>query len=269
MRRLILKLTGSDFIRKTVKALRLHLLANRWLRWFPVVNTLPNSGIRYRARRVESLGLSAEMFDRGLLYTTSGLPDQIRTFADLGCNVGYFTCWLCDRMKSTELKGLMVDANFAAVEDARWHVAANHLKNVHVLEGIVGAAQDDERASFYVHASNVCSTTLPADGDSRDSSTWTKIEAPCVKVEESWVKFFGDAPCELLKIDVEGSEMDFFRNEETFLKRVQTILLEWHKWRVSLAELEAFLGGKGFSLKTVLHEDAGLGTAIFYRKQAE
>jgi len=169
-------------------------------------------------------------------------------------------------MKSTELKGLMVDANFDAVEDARWHVATNHLSNIKVLEGIVGADQKNDRASFYVHTSNVCSTTQPVEGDARDKSTWTKIEAPCVKVEENWVKFFGDIPCELLKIDIEGSEMDFFRNEAVFLNRVQTILLEWHKWRVSLAELQTYLGEKGFTLKSILHEDAGLGTAIFYRK---
>lgn len=265
MRNLILKLTGSSFIRKTVKALRLHLLVNQWLRWFPVIKTLPNSGLRYRARRVESLGLSAEMFDQGQLYTTSGLPKQIRTFADLGCNVGYFTCWLCDQMKSTSLKGIMVDANFDAVEDARWHVQANNMKDVHVLEGIVGADGKSEQASFYVHTSNVCSTATPAEGTTIDSDTWTKIQAPCVKVEENWAKFFGDTPCELLKIDIEGSEMDFFRNEAAFLKRVQTILIEWHKWRVSLAELEAFLKEKGFSLKSVLHEDEGLGTAIFSR----
>jgi FkbM family methyltransferase len=266
MRNLILKLTGSPLIRKTVKALRLHLLANQWLRWFPVIKTLPGSGIRYRARRVESLGLSAEMFDRELLYTTAGLPEKVRTFADLGCNVGYFTCWLCDRMKSTDLKGIMVDANFDAVEDARWHVQANHLDNVKVLDGIVGADTKSDKATFYVHTSNVCSTTAPAEGAEMDSNTWTKIVAPVVKVEENWAKNFGDAPCELLKIDIEGSEMDFFRNEPIFLNRVQTILLEWHKWRVSLKELETFLGSEGFALKTVLHEDEGLGTAIFYRK---
>ena len=266
MRNLILKLTGSDAIRKTVKAMRLHLLANQWFNLFPVIKTLPSSGIRYRARRVESLGLSAEMFDRGLLYTTSGLPEKVSTFADLGCNVGYFTCWLCDRMKSTDLKGIMVDANFDAVKDARWHVEANHLKNIKVLEGIVGADGKSEKASFYVHTSNVCSTIAPADGTPRDSNTWTQIQAPCVKVEENWLKFFGDILCELLKIDIEGSEMDFFRNEPAFLNRVQTILIEWHKWRVSLKELETYLGSKGFSLKSILYEDEGLGTAIFLRK---
>jgi len=160
----------------------------------------------------------------------------------------------------------MVDANFDAVKDARWHVEANHLKNIKVLEGIVGADGKSEKASFYVHTSNVCSTTAPADGTPRDSNTWTQIQAPCVKVEENWLKFFGDIPCELLKIDIEGSEMDFFRNEPAFLNRVQTILIEWHKWRVSLKELETYLGSKGFSLKSILYEDEGLGTAIFLRK---
>jgi hypothetical protein len=37
-------------------------LGNWWLRHFPVVKTLPDSNIRYRARRLESLGLSVEMF---------------------------------------------------------------------------------------------------------------------------------------------------------------------------------------------------------------
>ena len=60
-------------VRKTVKSLRLHLLVNWWLRRFPVVKTLPGSGMRYRARRVESLALSVEMFDKGTLYSTSNM----------------------------------------------------------------------------------------------------------------------------------------------------------------------------------------------------
>jgi hypothetical protein len=43
------------------------------LRRFPVVKTLPGSGMRYRARRVESLALSVEMFDKGTLYSTSNM----------------------------------------------------------------------------------------------------------------------------------------------------------------------------------------------------
>src|SRR5580658_2950286 len=98
MRKLILRMTGSARTRNAVKALRLHLLANWWLRLVPVVKTLP-SGIRYRARRVESLALSSEFFDSDVLYDINE-GAAIQTFADLGCNVGYFTCWLCDKLKT-------------------------------------------------------------------------------------------------------------------------------------------------------------------------
>jgi len=265
MRKLILRLAGSQSLRKTVKFFRLHLLANWWLRCFPVVKTLPASGIRYRARRVESLGLSVEMFDRGELYSTSDLPQNIGSFADLGCNVGYFTCWLCDRMNNRQMRGLMVDANVEAVEDAEWHVKVNDLANVHVLHGLVGTENKGGQASFYLHTSNVCSTAAPTDESLNKANTWKRVQVPCVNLEENWRSNFGDAPCDLLKIDIEGSEMDFFRNETYFLQRTGAILIEWHKWRVTLAEIETFLSKQGFVLKKILSEGDGLGTALFVR----
>jgi len=208
MRELILRLAGSDTLRKTVKYFRLHLLANWWLHRFPVVKTLPGSGIRYRARRVESLGLSVEMFDKGTLYSAANTLDGIRTFADLGCNVGYFTCWLCHQLKSTQLKGLIVDANADAVEDARWHVATNNLRNVQVLRGLVGTRGSGGQASFFVHASNVVSTATPPDVSLSEANTWTQIQVPCISVEENWSKHFGDEPFDFRR--------DFF-NRRAFL----------------------------------------------------
>jgi FkbM family methyltransferase len=265
MRELIFRLAGSEMLRKTVKFLRLHLLVNWWLSYFPVVKTLPASGVRYRARRVESLSLSMEMFDKDELYSTSDLPAEIRTFADLGCNVGYFTCWLCDRMNSRQMQGLMVDANTEAVEDAMWHVKANHLANVHVLHGLVGTENKRGQASFFLHASNVCSTATPPDTALNTANTWKRVQVPCVNLEENWQLYFGDMPCDLLKVDIEGSEMDFFHNEPVFLKRARAILIEWHKWRVTFAEVEAFLSQQGFALKKILHDSDGLGTALFVR----
>lgn len=65
------------------------------------------------------------------------------------------------------------------------------------------------------------------------------------------------------KVDIEGSEMDFFEAESAFLRRVQTILLEWHKWRVELPEIKQYLARYGFLMKTVLHDGPDLGTAVF------
>lgn len=266
MRKLIFELIGSKKVRTVVKFLRLHLLGNLWLRHFPVVRTLPGSGICYRARRVDSLALAVEMFESDTVYSASDLPANIRTFTDLGCNVGYFTCWLCDQLKTRQVKGLMVDANAEAVADARWQVTANNLCDVHVLHGLVGTGRTDGEATFYLHAANVSSSAVPSDADLRQAFTWTQVQVPCLSVEESWRNLFADAPCDLLKVDIEGSEMDFFRAETAFLKRVRTIVVEWHKWQVSFADMEKLLAGQDFSLKSIVREDSKYGTAVFYRK---
>jgi FkbM family methyltransferase len=266
MRKLVFRLIGSKKVRTVIKALRLHLLGNWWLRHFPVVRTLPGSGIRYRARRLDSLALAAEMFESDTVYSASDLPANVRTFADLGCNVGYFTCWLCDQVKTRQVKGLMVDANAEAVEDARWQVEANNLENVRVLHGLAGTKGKDGEATFYLHAANVSSTAVPSEAALNQAFTWTQIKVPCLSIEESWRKLIGDEPCDLLKVDIEGSEMDFFRAETSFLKRVQTIVVEWHKWQVSFSEMDKFLVGQGFCLKSVVREDSKYGTAVFSRK---
>jgi len=62
------------------------------------------------------------------------------------------------------------------------------------------------------------------------------------------------------------SEMDFFRDEPLFLQRTKAILLEWRKWRVTLPEIKTYLSERGFALKKILHEDDGLGTALFVQE---
>lgn len=265
MRELILKLTQSAAVRRVVTALRLHLLGNWWLRHFPVVKRLPASGIRYRARRLDSLALSVEMFDESSLYSVADFPAPIRTFADIGCNVGYFTCWLSHQTRNGRLKGIMVDANPEAVEEARWHAQANGLNDVHAVNGLVGPGLEQGEADFFLHRSNVISTAMAPD-DANTSPAWKRIKVPCVSIEKTWAKLFGDEACDLLKVDIEGSEMVFFKAETAFLKQVQVILLEWHKPQVTMADFQDFLGQQGFTIKTVLHEGPQVGTALLVRK---
>jgi FkbM family methyltransferase len=256
-------LTGSAMVRNAGKLLRLHLAINWWLGRFPVVKTLPD-GIQYRARRIESLALSVEFFDDDVLYEIEGLSPKIQTFADLGCNVGYFTCWLCHKLKTTKLKGLMVDANEDALQDARWHIEKNHLTEVHALHGLVGMGQKTGHADFFAHTSNVCSTAEPEPDT--PASCWTWVQAPCLDVEDHWTRLFGNSECSLLKLDIEGSEKEFIQNETRFLKRVQTIFMEWHKRKVSLDKIKETLSSQGFVLGKILYEDSLLGTAVFKRK---
>ena len=266
MRNLISWLSRSAAIRRIVTKLRLHQLANAWLRRFPSVKQLPGSGVRYRATRVESIPLAQEMFDKGALYDAALLPTGFTTFADLGCNVGYFTCWLAHLAAGRKLKGLMLDANPNAVADARWHAEANGMSEVFGIHGIVGEGTAGGSADFYLYESNICSTSELPDLEKMGlKGKWERISVPHVVVGDEWKKRFNGMRCNVLKIDVEGSEINFLRTEENFLSLVDSIVIEWHNWRATLADVRAFLEPRGFRYLKTIEENDQMGTAVFAR----
>jgi len=267
MRHLISSLSRSALLRRGVQILRLHKLGNWWLRRFPLVKKLPGSGVIYRATRLESIPLAVEMFEKAALYDASLLPKNFTTFADLGCNVGYFTCWLAHLAQGRKLKGLMLDANPDAVQEAQWQAQANGLADVFGLHGILGEASPSGAVDFYLYESNICSTSQLPDIEKMGlKGKWTKISVPCLNLEKAWRQRFADTRCDVLKIDIEGSEMNFLRAEESFLRQVDSILIEWHKWRVSLEDITKFLSNNDFAFVKTIEENEQMGTAFFVRK---
>ena len=264
MRKCILWLSRSRLVRRLVQKLHVHDLANWWLGHFPWTKRLPGSGVVYRATRVESIPLAVEMLEKKTLYDLSLLPADFATFVDLGCNVGYFTCCLAHLAKGRKLQGLMIDANEAAVREAIWHAQANGLSEVIGLHGIVGEKGEQGSADFYLYESNICSMSQPSDlASTALMGTWTKVAVPCLQVEENWSRHFGDRRCNLLKVDIEGSELNFLESEPVFLGRVDSILLEWHKWRVNLNQVKKHLESRGFVLDRILDENESMGTCLF------
>jgi FkbM family methyltransferase len=268
MRRLIFELSRSALARNIARALQFTKITNWWLKRFPLVKRLPGSDVIYRATRVESIPLAVEMFERNL-YDPSLLPSNFSTFADLGCNVGYFTCWLGHLAGGRKIKGIMIDANPEAVTDAQWHANANGWQEVFAANGVVGAPAGQKTTDFYVYESNICSTTSVDDIKSMGlKGKWTRISVPCLRLGSVWSNRFRELRCNLLKIDIEGAELDFLHAEKDFLQQVDSILIEWHKWRVALADLESFLAGHGFTLRKLLDESEEMGTAFFTRQTA-
>jgi FkbM family methyltransferase len=136
------------------------------------------------------------------------------------------------------------------------------------LHGIAGGAGNpDGFAEFFVYESNICSTShLPDIERMNLKGQWDKIRVPCLNVEEHWRKHFGGTRCHILKVDIEGSELDFFRTEQSFLTLVDSILVEWHAWRVTLDDLRKFLEPLGFAYVKTVEESEQMGTAFFRRK---
>jgi hypothetical protein len=79
-----------------------------------------------------------------------------------------------------------------------------------------------------------------------------------------WHERFGDSPVDLLKIDIEGNELDLVVYESTFLRqRVRRIAVEWHKWCVSLEQLDAHLTSIGFEQCGIYDETDLVGLAVY------
>jgi FkbM family methyltransferase len=268
MRRFITWLSRLTVARRLAQALRLNKAGNWWLRHFPLVKRLPDSGVIYRATRLESIPLAVEMFEKGNLYDARLRPQDFTTFVDLGCNVGYFTCWLAHVAHGRKLRGLMLDANPEAVADAQWHARANGMAEVFALHGIVGEGTPGEAAEFYLYESNICSTSrMPDTVAMKLPGKWQKIRVPCVRIEDHWRQHFGAARCHLLKVDIEGSELNFLKTEQSFLKLVDSVLVEWHKWMVTLEDLQSFLAAHNFTYVKTVEESDQMGTAFFTRRE--
>ena len=266
MRQLVSRLSRSSAVRTAARLFRLNRLGNAWLRTFPSIRTLPGSGITYRATRLESIPLSVEMFEKNSLYDASLLPPGFSSFIDLGCNVGYFSCWLMHLAQGRKLKGLMVDANPDALQEAKWHAKTNGMTDLHALNGIVGEGAPGTEAEFFLYESNICSMSrVPDTAAFGLKGKWQRIKVPCLGIGAEWRKRFGLERCHLLKLDVEGSELRFLKAEGDFLQQCDSVMVEWHKWEVALVDLDHVLKTAGFSHVKTLDENETMGTA-FYRR---
>jgi len=267
MNKTIVSISRYTPLRVVFRGLRFHKIYNKWLELFPRIRILPNSGITYRARRTEGVSLALEILEGGDCYDASLLPKDYCTFIDLGCNIGYFACWLAHHAQGRQIKGLMIDANPNVVAESRWHVQANKWQNVHVLQGVVGVgSQQLGEAEFYVHEADTISTSL-VEIHLKHKNRYKKITAPIVSVSQEWHKNMGDIRCNVLKLDIEGCELVLLQHEVKFLELVDTIFVEWHKYKVSFDDLDSFLVAQGFRLKKIIEEIGDNGTAVYARAQ--
>ena len=158
----------------------------------------------------------------------------------------------------------MVDANPDVVKEAQWHAEANSLSNVHVYHGLAGA--EGTSADFYLYDSNICSASQPLDAALPDlKGDWKRISVPALNIGKIWRERFGDLPCDLLKLDVEGSELQFVQLEAEFLKRVKVMIAEWHSWGTTRDAFVTELERQGFRLNKILDDSPTMGTLVMSR----
>jgi FkbM family methyltransferase len=247
---------------RVIRALRLVELASTVLKVRPLHRTLPNHS-RYRVRYGESLLMADEIFKREV-YRDPFEGRTVRTFVDLGSNVGYFTCYAADRI-GKDAVGLSVDANPKMAAETQWHIEHNGWSRVKGLWSVVGFPVDVEQAPFFLNPSNISGSATVLNPNIPAKGAQQEISVPTVDLDRAWRDHAGDAPVDVMKVDVEGFEVKVLNTIPALLRRTNTVVLEWHKWITPRDPVDEVLGRAGLEFVKVVTEDPHCGVAFYER----
>jgi FkbM family methyltransferase len=248
---------------RAIKALKLVEIASKMLSMRPLRRTLPN-GTRYRVRYGESLLMADEIFKRQV-YRDPFEGRDVRTFVDLGSNVGYFTCYAMERIQRADAFGIAVDANPKMAAETQFHIELNGWRNVKGISGVVGFPSGVDEASFFLNPSNISGSATVLNPNIPAKGAQQEIKVPTVDLNKAWRDHAGDRPVDVLKVDVEGFEVKVLHTIPDLLKRTQTVVLEWHKWITPREPVDDVLGSAGLRFEKIVTEDAHCGVAYYAR----
>jgi FkbM family methyltransferase len=261
------RLEKTAWVQALAKLLRVREVLNAGLARHPIKRTLAGSGVVYSVKTFETLAVERTYFGNPA-FTAIFANDPPATFIDLGCNSGIFACFLAHLRRGAAPRGFCVDASEAQVRLAQKNVALNDWPEVHVLCGLVGSADPGgDEAEFFLAPTSLGSSQFAyRETKSGHPIDWQRTVVPTLRVGPEWTRLMGpDTRCDCLKIDIEGSEMNFLRQESDFLTRVDAVLLEWHIWATTRDEVVRFLEEHGFRLERVIEDEPRNGVLFFKR----
>jgi FkbM family methyltransferase len=255
----------SPTIRILLNTIRVRELAAAVLRVRPLRRRVPGSTLTYRVTILDNLIVAREIFAQHEYGALTRFRD-IGSFADLGSNCGYFTLFIAGLADARTIKGIAVDAHPQMVEQTRWHIEHNELRQVHAVWGLLGGPEGSE-GRFFVNIDAAGSSQFDrAPAQNVTKNPWLAIVAPTVSLENEWQRRFDSAPCDVLKIDIEGSEDALLHRETAFLQRVGILVIEMHRWIVDVDALEAYLASQQFERIEVLRSSDTIHVAMYVNR---
>ena len=263
---LLARLHGTPILHTAVRILRIQQIVATVLAILPIRRRLKKTDCEYRIRFLESMLMADEIFNREI-YHAAFEDREIHTFVDLGANVGYFTLYAAEHTGKKDLTALAVDADAKMADEVRWHVAKNGFTGTQVRTGVAGFPPGVSSATFFANPSNVAGSAQPIlNPNIPTKGKNVAVTVPTVDVAAEWKAIAGDKRIDLLKVDIEGFELELIRNSTELLSLTDRIVLEWHKWVTSLDEIDTMLGERGFVRAKVISEDQHTGVAVFDRR---
>jgi FkbM family methyltransferase len=184
--------------------------------------------LQYRLNRGDIQAMREVWLDE--TYRLPADIGPVRTVVDLGANIGLASVYLCRRHDSRRLVAVEpVPANAAL---ARENLALNGI-DADVLEAAVAAT--DGTVHFQLTEDSNLGRIAPSGRAVRAISMHQLLERLPARTE-----------IDILKIDIEGGEQELLLGDRSWLRRVRSIIVEFHPAVVDNARLIAVLQREGF-----------------------
>jgi len=214
---------------------------------------------------LEAWLVEKEIFQEGIYDGVFDLAN-IRTFADLGCNRGFFGVWLSAKTRS-DLKGILVEANPFLIPEIQALLKMNHFSKMQVLQGAAGGGMGGGEVEILIPPTDVGAGLKATTEKSLAGDKCEVARVPALRVGEVWRQRFPNGErCGILKIDIEGAEKRFFEDEGDFLSLDDRVVVEVHESMVSIQEIRELISKNGFVIKKENKEDSETALVFAERK---
>lgn len=159
----------------------------------------------------------------GIYPSLSDKIDEIKNFVDIGANYGMSSNSFIERGIKTYL--VEADPNNVEIIKLLW---SNNSKIQVVNKAIT---KEDGKVDFWVSPGigSVVSSLYELDVNNNNLDR-TKIELDSISPNTLFEKYIQEEFVDLMKVDIEGAEYDFFESiSDSNLKRVKRLVVEYHK----------------------------------------
>jgi len=237
---------NNKVFREFLKIFKVHLIVEWIFKTFPQRKQFGK--FSYIVGSLEAWLVEKEIFKEGIYDGVFDLAN-IRTFADLGCNRGFFAVWLASMTRS-DLHGILVEANPFLIPEIQALLKVNHFSTMQVLHGAAGAGMGGGEVEILIPPTDVGAGLSDTTFESLKGDHCESAYVPALEIGKIWREKFSLAErCDFLKVDIEGAELRFLEEEGDFLALVDRLVVEVHERSVPIEKIRDLIDKNGFAIK--------------------
>lgn len=189
-------------------------------------------------------------------------PKNCSSVLDIGANEGFYSIYM--RQWNPRIQILSVEPVPSAFEILQLNLKANGFQDIQAIYSAVGDRNHPVEMEVYPHVSSISAENIGlAKRPWVNPERIRRIEVP-MKTLPSLFHTYHLNTIDVLKLDVEGSEMKILQSSQGVLKRIKKLVVEWHTPELR-EECKHFLRNQNFKL---LHEERRrIGDSYFINKE--